>query len=80
MQAVELAPMELEKDVGTLALMTVFRFQQLYPGLTPEIPGQLRKSTRDEMESIAHEYAQLIVASGLVSVKAGVQTTPKRNK
>lgn len=75
MQAVDLDQWELTKD-GAFALFTCFHFQQLlHTGFTREEFAQLRKATRKQVDQMGTEYAELLVGSGLGSLKEGVVLT-----
>ena len=77
LQAVELKPLELTKD-GAFALLTGFRFQQLInEDFTPEQFAELREQTRKQVDKEARAYAKELIASGMASVKEGVEITPE---
>ena len=75
--AVELSPVELRED-GAFALMTSFYFQQLLhtTKFTPEQLAELRKHTRNQVETGARDYAEMLIKSGLGRLKDGVEFNP----
>jgi hypothetical protein len=77
LQALELTPLEMEKD-GAFALLTGFHLQKLVNAdYTPEQFAELRKLTRKQVDKMARVYVNELVASGLASPKEGVVITPE---
>jgi len=73
LQAVELDPMELPKD-GAFALLTSFHFQKLLnPSYTPEQSSELQKLTRKSVDVTAHGYVEMLLKSGLGTMKDGIE-------
>jgi hypothetical protein len=70
-QFVEMNPMDLTKD-SAFALFTVFELQKRrYPDGRSEEMNALRKKTRDEVETAARGYAEMLVKSGQGKLKDG---------
>lgn len=75
-QFVTFAPNELNRESAMLMLM-VFRLQQkLAPKASIEELAELRKSTRHQMEVAARGYAEMLVGSGLGTLKEGYEPNP----
>jgi hypothetical protein len=71
MQFLDLAPQELSQD-GAFALLTSFYVQQqLHHGSAFAELAQIRKNTRNQMEKSAREYGEMLIKSGLATLKAG---------
>ena len=75
LQAVELNPLELNKD-GAFALLTAFHLQKLlHTDMTPEQLSELRKVTRKEVDKAARRDVNQLVDSGMGKMRDGVTLT-----
>lgn len=80
LQGVELDEAHLKKD-GAFALLTSFRIQQLlFPDATPEQQAELRRTTREQIEKSARDYAEMIVNAGMGNLKEGLELNPELKK
>lgn len=80
LQGVDLNEGNLNKD-GAFALLTSFRIQQLlFPNATSEEQKELRRTTREQIEKSAREYAEMIVNADMGKLKDRVEFNPEFKK
>lgn len=71
LQFVELKKLELQKDAA-FALFTQFHLQRLlHPDMSDEDFARLRKTDRDNVDKGARDYIEMLVKSGMATVKPG---------